>query len=303
MKKTDFKPLELSDRDSIVEIFSKYPPVISEYTFSNLFIWRKKNNTRTLILNDGAFFIMSFNSYDFLLPPAGFKDYHEAWMELIDLFLSDKSIKGIIKIPEKDIFLPCFKDFIVKEDRDHFDYVYKTEDFATLKGRRYDGKRWLIKKFIESVPHETMLYDPELHMEDSILLARKWETLKISQHPENLEGYKAETEALIEYLHNFASLHCCGMIIISSGKVIAFSFGEKLNPETFVIHFEKADPSYPGIYQAMSHLFVKNLVSGHFNFINREQDMGIEGLRNAKMSWHPYTFIKKFKILKDDFNP
>jgi len=100
--------------------------------------------------------------------------------------------------------------------------------------------------------------------------------------------------AFKNFIEYFPKLNASGGIILVEGKVVAFSFGEKLNENTFVIHFEKADSSYTGSYQIINQLFVQSEAYGKYAFVNREQDMGIEGLRKAKLSYAPFKLLKKY---------
>jgi hypothetical protein len=95
---------------------------------------------------------------------------------------------------------------------------------------------------------------------------------------------------------NYRVLGLSGGVVLVEGRVAAFSFGEKLNDTTFVVHFEKADPAYTGSYQIINQLFVQNEVSGRYLFVNREQDLGIEGIRKAKLSYVPVRLLKKYLV-------
>ena len=102
-----------------------------------------------------------------------------------------------------------------------------------------------------------------------------------------------ERTAILEVLNNFADFRLQGGAILLNGRVIAFTFGEQLNKDTAVIHVEKADPEVRGAYPAINQGFVEH-AWGHLTYINREEDMGIEGLRKAKESYKPEKLIEKF---------
>jgi hypothetical protein len=295
MTKNDFRPISLTDRPEINRIFDAAPPEISEYTFSNLFVWRRPRKTRIFLADGGCYIIMEDHGRDVLLPPAGFSDRTAAWTRVLDLFHKDPSLSAIIKIPEPDEPILRNHGLTCVEDRNHFDYLYSAEDLAELKGRKFDGKRWLVRKFEENTEFECRSYE-ESDREDCLALSRAWTRKKQAEHPEETQGYAEEEEAVHDYLDHLAHFHCCGCVFVSAGRVIAFTFGERLNPTTFVIHFEKADSSYSGVYQAVNRNFVQKAVAGLFPFVNREQDLGIEGIRKAKLSYHPIGFVKKYRI-------
>ena len=105
-----------------------------------------------------------------------------------------------------------------------------------------------------------------------------------------------ELSAFKEFMENYHHLSAVGGVIIIDNKIAAFSFGERLNDTTFVVHYEKADNSYTGGYQVINQLFVQNEVSGKYLFVNREEDMGNEGIRKAKLSYVPIRLIKKYTV-------
>lgn len=290
-----FRPLVLSDKPLLDCMFAIYSPEQSEYTFTNLFSWRKAYSFR--ISSAGDFILIASQKDDTLLlmdpvgPLAG-------KMEIIEHCFharpSGTKIK-FIRLPEMTATLfEGEPEYNVKDDRDNFDYVYRSSDLAELRGRHLDGKRNLVKRFNETTSYE---YEPltESGIAEALAFENEWCALKNCPISASLCN---EREALEEMLKNFRTLGLTGGVIKVSGKVVAIALGEQLNHDTFVIHIEKANTAYPGIYQAINMLFAQS-ISKEIAFVNREQDLGLPGLRQAKESYHPHHMVRKYTLTRD----
>ena len=294
-----FRELLLEDKPFFDELFKAEDPDISEYTFSNLFVWRRPRGI--LVRRDAATAVLTavYEGKYFILPPLGFPDIVSAYRGMFRAFRGDANFGGALKIPERHAAGLREAGFVLEEDRDNFDYLYSTDDLASLKGRHYDGKRGFLRKFYDNYESEFTTYTVR-YKEACLKLTREWAARKTpSASPSDVRGFQDEFEAVRDYLDHLAELHCCGCILTVDDKVVAFTFGEQLNHDTFVIHFEKGDTDYSGVYQAVNQQFVRNAVLGRCPFVNREQDMGIEGIRKAKMSYRPVKFVAKYRIPVD----
>ncbi|HPO50749.1 MAG TPA: phosphatidylglycerol lysyltransferase domain-containing protein, partial [Spirochaetota bacterium] len=183
------------------------------------------------------------------------------------------------------------KDYSIIEDRDNFDYLYERSDLSNLAGRRYAGKRNLYTNFINNYQFEFVKYE-EIYKEQSLKLAKKWLDKK---GDENGSLYN-EYIAISELINNYGKLDVKGNVLIVEEKVVGFIFGEKLNDNSFVIHFEKGDGDFKGVYQTINKLFAEREIDKNIEFINREQDLGISGIRRAKESYYPVKMIKKYSL-------
>jgi hypothetical protein len=184
--------------------------------------------------------------------------------------------------------------YSIEEDRDNFDYVYRSADLAELKGRKLDGKRNLVKHFRETTDFE-FLPLTQADIPEALSFEDEWCDIKGCA---NSPGLSREREAMEEMLRNFQALGLSGAVIRVSGKVVAVTLGERLNQTTCVIHIEKANSAFPGIYQMLNMLFSRSGCA-NVEFVNREQDLGIPGLRQAKQSYHPHHMVKKYTLKKD----
>ena len=179
--------------------------------------------------------------------------------------------------------------FSIRDMRNDWDYVYLVKDLIDLPGERYYSKRKNINKCIYEFRPE---YKPisKTIIEQCKELQTSWCNLR---ECDSIPELKAENEAIKETFLHFSDLSVFGGVILVDGKVEAFTVGEKLNGDTAVVHFEKANPNVAGLYQVINQRFCSDALRG-FKYVNREQDLGIAGLRQAKMSYHPTFLIEKF---------
>jgi len=180
------------------------------------------------------------------------------------------------------------------EDRGNWDYVYALESLIALTGKKLYQKRKRLKRFLEN-------YDAIFKMvTENLLDACKALQLEwcvrheCDMHPD----MEREQDAIYEIFDNLSLLDVKGGLILVEGKCIAYTFGERLNEGTFVIHVEKAHTDFEGSYQAINNLFLKELKDDAI-FVNREQDLGDAGLRQAKMTYQPVRMVEKYIIYKE----
>lgn len=296
------KPIEITHKKLFDEFFQKYPPETSEFTFTNLFMWRNYYNF--LLLEFKEHLILFSNDYlknrikpintdsrDYLyfFPPIG----PSPDKIIIELFENIANIEVhrvpediCEKLTENEKFTKLKLDCL--EDRNNWDYVYNKDDILNLPGNTYrQNRRWL-QKFLNNYNYDFKLLTENI-IEKCKELQLEWCVLRACTEDESLE---AEQEAIYEALNNFSTLGYSGGIVCVDDKCVGYTLGELLNENTLVIHIEKAHMEYEGSYQAINNLFLKE--SGtKVIYINREQDLGIEGLRRAKESYKPIRMVKK----------
>ncbi len=181
--------------------------------------------------------------------------------------------------------------FTVEQERDHFDYVYLSQDLIHLAGKHYHAKRNHINSLRNTQP---CAYVPleEQHLTACLELAALWCRLKRCEEDLGLMG---EWDAVRAALNNYRALDLTGGVILIEGKVEAFTLGELLNRDTAVVHVEKANPDIRGLYPLINQQFCQHAWA-NIPYINREQDLGDPGLRQAKLSYHPHRLVEKFRI-------
>lgn len=169
-----------------------------------------------------------------------------------------------------------------------YDYVYRTRDLIELDGPNYHTQRKEMKK---ATSRYDLVYEPMTkdYQHQCLQLQEVWCDLK---HCALDPLSKAEDAALREAISNLDELGFTGGVVLLNGKVEALKVGERLNADTAVVHFEKANPEIRGLYQVVNQRFCEHALSG-FELVNREQDLGEPGLRRAKEGYHPHHFVEK----------
>lgn len=181
---------------------------------------------------------------------------------------------------------------MIEENRDHWDYIYSVEELIALKGKRFHKKKNLVNQFKKKYPYKYEPMAPEC-VEEVLEMQDEWYKWYEENNPS--EALKAENHAITRVLHNIDQIKgLMGATLRVEGKVIAYTVAEPLCDDSLVIHFEKGDIRYKGVYQAINQLFLEN-EAAEFTNVNREQDLGDEGLRKAKLSYNPTMFLKKFE--------
>lgn len=290
-----FKPLGLDDRDAIREILWSCQPETSELTFTNLFIWRGHYCTKWSLWRDTLLFLCSNADGGFFgFPPVGPSAGREAVTLLLAWLREEKKQRQpcIVRADERlATALASQSDFAIEPRREHFDYVYATSDLIQLAGRKYHGKKNHVNKFRSDY---SFSYEPLTagHAEACLKLQDAWCGCNRCSEDMNLMG---EWEAIRELLGSCERLGVQGGVLVINGAVEAFTLGELLNKKTAVIHIEKANAQIPGLYAVMNQQFCEHAWSG-VAFVNREQDLGDDGLRQAKLSYHPVRLVEKFTI-------
>ncbi len=293
-QRTSFKPLEIGDKETFARYLRADPPVISEMTFTNLFIWRKRYRPSWLEHEECLLVILApDNSPPFGLPPAGPGDKARALGFLAGSIKAAGPGACISRVPGG--FVERFVDqekFEIRPDRDNSDYVYLAADLIHLPGKRYHKKKNHLNRFLKSYAYEYRELDEEL-VECFLDMQEQWCRIReCNEEP----GLMLEDYAVYQALTHFEDLEYRGGAILMDNRVEAFALGEPLNENTAVIHIEKANPSFSGIYSAINQLFCQEAWS-HMEYINREQDLGIEGLRKAKTSYGPHHMVDKYTLV------
>ena len=279
-----------SHQPLVTEYFSRFPPEISEQTYSNLFCWRTSRPIYIAERDATLVFLVSTitdKKRKFLLfgPPVGKLSLEQVFEELQGI------LAGAIRLPAAIADPLLNRGYTVRTDPENWDYVYRVQDLAVLSGRGYAKKRNQIKKCLQQYDCR---YEPmtDKLIPECMTMQEQWCTARsCSRDP----GLCSEFQAIHEMFNNFQELGLIGGCIRVGGAIQAFAVGELLHPGTAVIHFEKAMADIHGLGQLINKWFALHGL-GDFDFVNREQDLGIPGLRQAKKSYHPHHFVEKVTI-------
>jgi len=290
-----FKPMQLEDGDFIREILKKYQPQTSEWTFTNLFIWRSHYEFHWSFYQECLVVLcLGGNHGDYALEPIGPPSRLDVTRNLLKWLREEKGTEAA-RIERADQRLVSelegAENLIIEPTRDQFDYVYRTEDLIKLAGRKYHSKRNHINKFRRNT---SFVYTPIKvdHVRPCLDLVETWCEWRRCEEDLNLVG---EWEAVREALAHVEALEIIGGVILIENKVKAFALGELLSDQIAIVHMEKADPDIPGLYALINQQFCENNWQG-VSFVNREQDLGEPGLRKAKLSYYPDHLEEKFRI-------
>ena len=291
----EFKPIELIDKPKIDAAMWAENSRSADFNFANIFMWDNTYKQSVAHSHNRAFVKARYSESPFFVYPIGSGDLQTALEELQDYARGNGfsfCLRGITKEHIRHLESLCPERFMFREDRAYFDYIYSAEKLASLAGKKLHAKRNHINRFIESNDWSFEPLSTETVPECMALLA-EWE----STFPNPLDAdLVAEHAAIYRAFKNFEYLQLEGGILRSSGKLIAFTIGEKISSDTYNIHFEKAHADIQGSYPMINREFARYIIEAHpeIQYINREDDMGKENLRKAKLSYYPEFLLEKY---------
>ena len=287
-----FTALELEHHDTISRFLHYDPPLTSELTFTNLFIWRHYYRPHWAIVDDCLLIVCQPQDLPpFGLPLVGRGNKRKALNWLRQQFAASGETPCLQRLSRKDVEEYIDSSlYLIYPEPDQSDYVYLTSDLIRLSGRKFHQKKNHVNQFMKKYDFEWHHLDPP-HITKILAMQEEWCNLKNCALDPSLLN---EDMAISEALSNFEVLGYQGLLVAVDGKVEAFTMGEWLNDETAVVHVEKANPEINGLYAVINQFFCRETWSD-FKFINREQDLGIPGLRSAKQSYQPHHMVEKYR--------
>ena len=295
----EFKKPEITDKQWVNDCLVHANSMNCEYTFGNLFIWNSAYSTEICRYKD--FLICRWGKDDDInySLPLGEGDFTDAVDAIIDYAKSNGETPVIYGITEGYLGLmqEAFTGkFTYKYDEGNNDYIYSTEKMASLSGKKYHGKRNHITNFKKNNPDWSFEKISKDNIDECLALHSKW----IENKDPDDEDYSWEFEAVKKAFEYFDELDMVGGLIRVNGEVIAYTLGEpQMNGHCFVSHFEKAPADMIGAYPIINQEFTKNCLM-QYEYVNREEDLGIEGLRKAKQSYHPEIWLEKCTAIYND---
>lgn len=295
----NFKTIEKTDKKIFDEFYKKNYYENAYACFTGLYMWRKMGNTQWAMEDDIIYLCSEWHGkFSAFQPLCAPEKIPQAITKVIELFKEcGQSVKlvGLEKFFIEELAKYPDADFEISSDRNNSDYVYLAQDLINLSGRKFHGKKNHLNQFYKDYP--TAEYLPitcEIIPQCREVLKNWYEN---HEDPDDI-FVGQEKDAINEIFDNFDEFKLKGGAILLGGKIVAFTFGEQLNKDTAVIHVEKADPEIRGAYTAINQNFIANEWA-NMTYINREEDMGLDGLRQAKESYRPVKMVDKFsaKIL------
>ena len=289
-----FQRIQLSDRPLFDAAYRSCRHEGSESSFTNLFIWREPldivwtrigNSVCVVVRQDGPVYALH--------PCAPEREQSVQAARLLAQWFDQQGqpllIKGL-ELGLAEMLAEEFPSWKIEHDRPEDDYIYCVRELIELKGRKFEAKRHHIKTFLRQ--NYNYAYEPMNGQNalECIPLAKEW--LERQRCEDRI--MQAELFAVEQALSQFDALSLSGGIIRIDGMVKSFTVGEALCEDTAVIHIEKADPSIAGLYQMINREYLAHAWP-QMSFVNREEDMGIDGLRAAKQSYRPVRMVEKYR--------
>lgn len=288
----EFRQISLQDKEIVNTALRKSDFMGCEYSFANNLAWCRLADSKICFYKN-FYIICAFDTEDgvpLITFPSGDGDYIDLFHELkkfADTMGTPLKIGGVTERTLRLMTELFPESFTVEFDRDGSDYIYFCSDLAELSGKKYHSKRNHIANFNKYDFSFSLINEHDF--DDCIYFLTENYNIKSDTERSAI----AEQYAINTYFSNFHELGLFGGIMRIDGVVKAVTIGEPLNSNTFCVHIEKADRSYDGIYAAINNCFVRECMSG-YDYINREEDLGIEGLRRSKLSYHPAFILNKY---------
>ncbi|MCU9808621.1 MAG: DUF2156 domain-containing protein [Paraclostridium dentum] len=294
-----FKDIEIDCKNILDKYFDLVDYEACEYCFTTLYMWKDLYNTKYYVEDDFAIVAGEYENKGFIILPLAKKEnMNKAFDFIIKNF--EKQHKQIhLKAINKEVveyLQSVYGDrFEYIEERNNFDYIYDGESLRTLAGRKNQKKRnhlnSFVKEYGDRVEYKKL---EESDFDECINLLKEW-----SKDKEESIELDSEFKAIKRIFKNYEKLKDTLKIsgIYIDSKLEAFSIGEMLNDNMAVIHVEKANADIRGLYPYINQQFLLNEFSD-VEFVNREEDLGIEGLRKAKLSYHPVKFAEKYTVIE-----
>ncbi|MCP1102299.1 hypothetical protein M2454_001827 [Aequitasia blattaphilus] len=297
MTDLNFKKATLEDKDIISHYFNHHTGRSCERTFANIYLWSKSSPVTFAIIEDTLVFKREVEGDLAFTYPAGKIENIDKTIGILEQYSEEKGFPFKMYFVTENQFEEieeAYPDkFQIEYVRDVADYVYEQEKLATLAGKKLHGKRNHINKFLK-VNEGRWAYEPmsKENLEDCFQMNLKW-----CQQKGCFEDEEQTAEMMVAQnaLRLFEELELTGGVIRLDGEVIAYTIGERVSSDTFVVHIEKAFADIDGAYPMINQQFVIHACEG-YTYVNREDDAGVEGLRKAKLSYYPAFLLQKGEV-------
>ena len=287
----NFEPINLHKQYEYLEHFVRCSQKASDCSVVNLWGWAEEYGLYWA-WSDKLVWIKQTVPEELYWAPVGLWE----GVDWKNLFIENFNSRTIFtRIPENLIQLwrDSFQHLItIEESRDHWDYLYSVPELIELKGKRFHKKKNLVNQFRKKYDFEYVSFGSDM-INQAMGMQEDWCTWRDC---ESSDALSAENRAIPRILSSWRQVQgLTGGAILVNQKMVAYTIAESLAEDTLVIHFEKGNHEYKGVYQAINQMFLEHS-ENIFEFVNREQDLGDEGLRKAKLSYNPVDFIKKYRV-------
>lgn len=300
----DFQPIAVENKQKYEACLPDSGTVGCEYSFANLFLWGRQ---RMAFLHGNAAVFSQFDRKSVYLFPVGNGDMKKT----LEAIIHDASVRDIpcrlTGLTEANCgLLETWYPgrFRFHTDRNGFDYVYGVGDLAELKGRKFQRKRNHLNRFYQQYPHAVTEAVTEENAAEVEAMVQKWYTLRLREDP--TQDFHMEQSAIRKAMKYRQALGLEGLLLRVNGEIAAMTLGSRLSEGEFDVHFEKALDCYEGAYAAINQAFARYIRDKYpeVQYLNREDDMGLAGLRKAKLSYNPAFLREKYWacLLEDGYD-
>ena len=287
----NFTSIDIARKDEYRERLALCTQVASDYSFLNLWAWAEEYGL-SWAWDEKLVWIRQNRPREAFWAPVG------NWGRVDWPTYAIPMLEGateFIRVPEAlaNIWRSRLsQDILIEEQRGQWDYLYPAENLISLSGNRLHKKKNLLNQFVKKYEFEYQPFGP-MQIEHAVAMQEDWCTWRDCESSEVLA---AENRAILRVLDHWDDLGpILGGSLFVDQIIVAYTLAEPLTDDTLLIHFEKGCPDFKGVYQAINQMFLAN-AGRAYKWVNREQDLGSEGLRKAKLSYQPADFLKKSKI-------
>lgn len=301
MEEGQFKRAELEDKDIIDQYFRHHTSRSCERTFVNVFLWSRQYPVKWAVIEGAMVFKSEDETHVSYAFPAGEDECVKKALEGMKAYSAERGyplqMYNVTPADYERLERWYPGRFQIEYVRDDADYIYESEKLATLSGKKLHGKRNHINKF-RTVYENRWSYEPltEDNLEECFQMALRWRNENgCEEDPEK----NAEMCVTLNALRLFQELGLKGGVLRVDGKIVAFTIGEPVCSDTFVVHIEKAFAEVQGAYPMINQQFVEHECMD-YPYINREEDAGVEGLRKAKLSYRPVFLVEKGNVTEKE---
>ncbi len=295
ISKPDFKSVELSDQEILLPYYRKLNSRSCDDCFSNLYLWKHLEPMEYQIIDNMVILKSKTPNFFFRFPMGAEEKVPEA-LDAMAGYAEAEGVPFVLRLVTKEQFdvieKLCPGRYHFEPTREYWDYVYETEKLTNLSGRKYHGKKNHVNKFLRE--YADWSYEPitDDNVEECFQMGLKWRT---ENDCDQLFEKRIEMCVALNSLRLRKELHLNGALLRVNGQVAAYTVGEMVNEDTFVVHIEKALTEVEGAYTVINQQFVSHEMQG-CPYVNREDDTGDEGLREAKESYHPVMMVEKGEV-------
>lgn len=294
-----FKPITVADRAQITAFTLTSELQNCDLAFANMCSWQFLYGSEYAV-HEGflliRFWIENKKRIAYMRP-FGEGDFRRAvgWLEADSLQHGHPLCLLGVTPRTKRLLQELFADdFAFIPERDYFDYIYLREELATLRGKKLQPKRNHVNRFKKQYAYEYLPLTPAL-VADCLAFEKQW--YRQNHTEEDAGELSAERRSMTFALEHFEALGLTGGMLRVGGCPVAFTYGSPINATTFGVHVEKADTAYEGSYAVINQEFAARIPET-FTYVNREEDLGIPGLRQAKLSYNPVLLLEKCAAIK-----